>query len=101
MARRRPYEQSCHDAAVRRSALMLQANGWRVKADISGFTRPRKLCIDGECSIPDIIVTKHGETQVIEWETPESVDKDRNQHHILRTYAWRQGWSFHVKVCDV
>lgn len=101
MARRSTYHQSCHDAAVRRSALMLEANGWRVKADVPGFSRPPKLCADGECKIPDIIATKGRETQVIEWETPESVDKDEQQHHILRTYAWRKGWHFHVKVCEV
>ena len=101
MATRSGYRQSCHDAAVRRSALMLEANGWRVKADLYGFTRPSKLCVDGECRKPDIIATKGRETQVIEWETPESIDKDSYQHHILRTYAWRRGWHFHVKICAV
>lgn len=80
---------------------MLEVNGWNVKADVPGFPRPQTLCVDGDCRRPDIIAKKGREVQVIEWETPDSVDKDADQHHVLRTYAWRHGWHFHVKVCDV
>ena len=101
MANRSQYRQTCHDQAVARSAGQYVSYGYDVSADISGYPSPKKLCIDGLCKRPDIIALKGRDLQIIEWETPESVDKDWEQHHVLRTWARRNGGHFHLRVCEV
>ena len=54
MVRRNQDEQTCHDSAVRRSAGHLKSNGWKVKADIPGYEKPSKICVDDQCRKPDI-----------------------------------------------
>lgn len=102
LAKRTKHEQTCHDEAVRRSAAQLKANEWSVKADVEGYKRPPTLAVDGENRRPDIIATKNGERRIIEWETPSSIDKDRDQHHVFRTYARRhKNTHSSVKQCSV
>lgn len=101
MANRSGYRQTCHDNAVSRSAGQLASWGYKVWADIPGYPRPQTLCIDGDCRRPDIIAKKGRKIQIIEWETPESVDRDAYQHHVLRTWARRNGAEFHRRVCNV
>ncbi len=102
MTKRTKYEQTCHDAAVRRSASALKANRWRVKADVEGYNRPQTLSVDGENRRPDIIATKNGETRIIEWETPNSIDKDKKQHQVFRKYARRhKNTHTSVKQCGL
>jgi len=100
MAYRSQYRQTCHDHAVARSAGQYYSLGYQVWADIQGYTRPPKLCVNGICKIPDIIAKKGRDLQVIEFETPESVDKDSEQHRVFRTWARRNGAHFHLRVCD-
>lgn len=102
MTKRSTHKQTCHDKAVRRSAGMLSANGWRVKADISGYKRPKSLWVDGQRRRPDIIARKRGTTRIIEWETPNSFEKDRDQHSVFRKYA-RRNKNTHssVKICGL
>lgn len=87
MAKRSGYRQTCHDNAVSRSAGQLVAWGYKVWADIPGYPTPQKLCVDDDYRRPDIIAKKGRRIQVIEWETPESVEKDNAQHHVLRTWG--------------
>ena len=101
MAKRKQHEQTCHNNAVSRSAGQLASWGYKVWADIPGYPTPQKLCVDGDCRRPDIIAKKRGRMQIIEWETPASDKKDREQHHVLRTWARRNGAEFHKRVCDV
>jgi len=101
MVKRSKNEQTCHDSAVRRSAGMLRANGWKVKADVSGYKKPDTLCVDDVCKRPDIIAKKGGRTKIIEWETSNSFDKDREQQSVFRKYARRHNnTSSSVKICD-
>jgi len=101
LAKRSKYEQTCHDSAVRRSASHLKTNGWKVKADVSGYERPPTFCVDDECRRPDIVATKKGITKIIEWETPTSFTKDKKQHSVFRKYARRHtNTTSSVKVCD-
>ena len=101
MAKRKKSDQTCHDSAVRRSAGMLRANGWNVKADVSGYKQPDSICVDNTCKRPDIVAKKEGHTKIIEWETPNSYDKDREQHSVFRKYARRHNnTSSSVKICD-
>ena len=101
MPKRSKREQTCHDGAVRRSAGMLRANGWRVQADVTGYKRPDTICIDNICKRPDILAKKGKATRIIEWETPNSFNRDREQHSIFRKYA-RRHTNTHssVKICD-
>ncbi len=100
MTMRSRYRQTCHDSAVARSAGQYLSYGYKVWADIRGYWKPPKLCVDGYCKIPDIFAKKGRYIQVIEFETPESVRKDSFQHHVLRTWARRNGAHFHLRVCD-
>ena len=102
MTKRSKNEQTCHDESVRRSAGMLRANGWKVQADVSGYERPNSICVDNECRRPDIIAKKRGDTRIIEWETPTSYEKDRDQHSVFRKYARRRSNTHSsVKICDI
>lgn len=102
MTKRSRHSQTCHDSSVSRSAAMLRANGWSVKADISGFKRPDSLCVDDQCRRPDIVAKKNGITKIIEWETPDSYENDQDQHSVFRKYA-RRHTNTHssVKICDI
>jgi len=101
MTKRSKYEQTCHNRAVRKSASMLRANNWKVKADIRGFDQPDLICVDNVCRRPDIIAKKDGQTRIIEWETCNTFYKDRGQHSIFRKHA-RGHSNIHtsVKICD-
>ena len=101
LMKRSKYGQTCHDSAVRKSAGMLRANGWIVNADVSGYKRPDTICVDNECRRPDIIANKRGKTRVIEWETPNSYQKDKAQHSVFRKYARRhRNTNSSVKICS-
>lgn len=94
MAKRLGYRQTCHNNAVSRSAGQLVAWGYKVWADIPGYPIPQKLCVDEDCRRPDIIAKKGSRVQVIEWETPDTVEKDWKQYHVLRIWARRNGANF-------
>ena len=101
MVKRSKHDQTCHDSAVRRSAGMLRANRWKVQADVSGYKRPDTICADSVCKRPDILAKKGNHTKIIEWETPNSYDKDQEQHSVFRKYARRHSnTSSSVKICD-
>ena len=100
MAVRTQYRQTCHNHAVSRSAAQYVSYGYKVWADIPGYATPPNLTVDGVTKRPDIIAKKGRDLQVIEWETPESIDKDHEQHRVLRTWARRNGAHFHLRVCD-
>ena len=101
MTKRTKHEQTCHNKAVRRSAGMLRSNGWSVKADIAEYKQPKSICVDNQCRRPDIVAKKGKETRIIEWETPDSFDRDREQHSVFRKYARRHSNTHSsVKICD-
>ena len=83
MFKRSARNQTCHDISVLRRASGLQANGWKVKADISGFPKPSTL----NGSRPDIDATKGKRRRIIEVETQDTKRKNRQQHKNLRNYA--------------
>ena len=67
--------QSKHDAEVRKTATRLKRQGYSVKADVSGFPQPETI---GGVR-PDVLATKGKQKQIVEVETPESVDSARDQ----------------------
>ena len=87
MVKRFKRMQTCHDISVRRRASGLEANGWTVDADITGYYRPKTLSVGRKRVRPDIIATKAKRTRIVEVETPETRFKDRAQHRLLRKYG--------------
>ena len=63
----------------------LSDSGHKVSADIPGYSRPG--AISGK--YPDIVATKNGAKKIIEVETADSYDKDRDQRRAFRDYADR------------
>ena len=96
MARRSTRRQTCHDGSVRRRASGLRSNGWSVKADVSGFSRPP--VING--SRPDIYATKGRQRRIVEVETQDTKRRDWQQHRNLRSYAKsHRNTQFMMRTC--
>lgn len=102
MAPRTKYHQTCHNSAVSRSAAQYVSNGYDVEADILGYDRPRNLEVDGKKRRPDIIAIKGKKILIIEWETPESMKRDKAQHTHFRKWVRKtKGAHFHLRECSV
>lgn len=88
--------QAKHDRAVLNSAKWHESHGFRVKADLPGYKKPKS--IGGH--VPDIIATKGKRTEkIIEVETRQGAKKDLPQQKAFKRYADRQsGRSFKKKV---
>lgn len=67
--------QSKHDGRVRRIAQKLERDGYDVQADVTGFAQPDTI---GGYR-PDVIAKKPGQRKIVEVETPDSVDRARDQ----------------------
>jgi len=77
--------QAKHDKAVLRSAQNYESRGYKVKADLPGYDKPKK--IGGY--IPDLIVKKGKREKIIEIETRDTNKKDVKQHQAFKEYADR------------
>ena len=89
-------KRTCHDDSVRRRAAGLKANGWKVRADVSGYERPSTL----NGSRPDIDATKGGQRRIIEVETRDSRNKDKSQQKNLRDFARsKKNTQFMMRTC--
>lgn len=79
--------QSQHDAEVRKTANQLKNQGYRVKADVSGFPKPDTI---GGFR-PDVVAEKGNERKIVEVETAESVNtaRDQKQQQAFRQAADR------------
>jgi len=84
--------------SLRKRAVRLRINGWKVKADIPGFRRPSTL----NGSRPDIDATKGSKRRIIEVETKTSRTKDKQQQRNLRNYAKsRRNTQFMTRTCGI
>lgn len=103
MKGRSKHDQTCHNQSVRRRAAGLEAAGWYVRADLPEYAeKPPKLCVDGDCAIPDIYATYGKWTKIVEVETPDSYEKDGKQHLIFRRWRDRhKNVEVNVPICDV
>jgi len=81
MASRKKSKQTAHDKAVERIAREHDQDGWRVRADIAGWSSPGTIA----GRIPDVIATKTGSRRIIEVETDRS--DDTRQHQKFRRHA--------------
>ena len=67
--------QSQHDREVTRIAKSLEKKGFNVAADVAGYQKPETV----RGFRPDVFATKGKEKKIVEVETPDSVDSDRDQ----------------------
>ncbi len=67
--------QSKHDLEVRSIAKKRASQGYKVKADVSGYPKPDTI----RGYRPDVIATKRKERKIYEVETPDSVKSARDQ----------------------
>ncbi|MBU4226471.1 MAG: hypothetical protein KKC71_11720 [Chloroflexi bacterium] len=99
MAKRGKKDQEKHDAVVRREANKLKREGWNVEADIPGFDKPKPIGKDQK--VPDIRAIKAGAEKIIEVETPDTIEKDKDQQATFRRRAGqKQRTSFEVIETD-
>ena len=79
--------QSKHDRKVREVARDYISRGYNVLADVLGYTQPQ--IIGGYR--PDLVVRKSGQETIVEVETPDSVNSNRDiaQHDTFRRAARR------------
>jgi len=75
--------QSKHDSRVRKIAGGYRSQGWKVKADVSGYSSPRTLY----GKRPDVIATKGQKTRVVEVETKASLKKDIPQRNAFKRFT--------------
>jgi len=96
MAKRSSGGQKKHDQQVKQIANGLKRKGWRVKADIPGYDQPD--AIGKKKHIPDIQATKAGATRLVEVETEDTMQTDKEQHETFRrSAAQRNRTSFQLE----
>lgn len=89
-------EKSTHDRKVREKASELKKQGYKVRADIRGYDKPRPIGTTKR--IPDIEATRGTSRRIIvEVETPGSLRKDKEQlKTFTRHAAHKTGTKFEV-----
>jgi len=97
MAKRTRQKQYLHDKAVRKEAERYKKMGFKVRADLPGYLKPKPI---GKYKrVPDIEATKRGTRHIVEIETPDSVEKDRDQiSSFRRSAAHRRRTKFRLRV---
>jgi Holliday junction resolvase len=85
MVNRSKKQQSKHDRKVRQLANQLKNEGWQVQADLPGYDQPGP--IGKKKRIPDILAKKAGAERIIEVETSETINSDKDQHSTFRRRA--------------
>lgn len=87
MPKRTKTGQTKHDNAVLRSAEWYENNGYKVKADLPKWDRPKTI---GGYR-PDLIAKKGKKEIIKEIETKDSNKKDMEQHEAFKEYVERKG----------
>ena len=82
MAKRSSSGQSAHDREVLKVVRQLKRDGWDVSADLPAFPKPAPIGAEGR--IPDVEAHKRGHRKLVEVETPESLETDRDQQETFR-----------------
>ncbi len=95
MLKRVKTGQKKHDNAVLRSAKWYKGQGFKVKADLPEWEKPKN--IGG--FIPDLIAKKSKREIIKEIETKDTNKKDKKQHEVFKEYASRKrGREFKKKI---
>lgn len=93
-----PSANTSHDDLVRAYAGFFEARGYRIEAELAGFSQPQP--IDGV--LPDLIATRYEHRVVLLAETPESVTTERAKQEakVLRGHSQRSRGQFILAVTD-
>lgn len=83
MPKRTLEKQSAHDKCVEKLANERKNEGNTVEADLDGWDKPPE--INGY--IPDIRARTRATTRIIEVETEETLESDKDQHDAFKEYA--------------
>ena len=86
MSKRGKGGKSRHDKSVSKSAEWYENQGYKVKADIEGWDKPKTI---GGYR-PDLIAKKGKKEVILEVETPQTVKKDYKQWQAFKEYADRK-----------
>jgi len=81
--KRTKSKQSKHDSRVRKIAGGYKSQGWRVQADISGYSKPKTIFNRR----PDVIATKGARERIIEVETRNSLKSDVPQRNTFKRFV--------------
>jgi hypothetical protein len=76
-------QQSKHDDRVRKIAGGYKSQGWKVQADVPGYSKPRTIFNKR----PDVRATKGAKERIIEVETRSSMKTDVSQRNAFKRFA--------------
>jgi hypothetical protein len=97
MTKRTKAGQKKHDTAVLRSATWYENQEFNVKADLPKYEKPKK--IGGY--VPDLIAKKGKKEIIVEVETKDTNEKDKEQHEAFKEYAERKrGREFKKRIIN-
>ena len=83
MGKRIKTGQKQHDEAVLRSVKWYESQGYKVKADLPDYDKPKKI----KGYIPDWIAKKGKKEIIGEVETKDTNQKDKDQQKAFKEYA--------------
>ncbi len=72
-----------HNSTLRRSAAAYKRLGFKVKADLPEYEKPKSI----NKKRPDLIAKKGKREIIVEVETPSSYKKDAPQRKVFKKYA--------------
>jgi len=75
--------QRKHDLGVLKSAKGYKSQGYKVKADLPGYKKPKSI----SGFVPDILAQKGKKEKIVEIETKDTVEKDVKQLAAFKKYA--------------
>lgn len=86
-----------HDRKVKSVAKKYKRKGWKVKAAIPGFPKPKP--IGKHKRVPDLVATRPGTRHIIEVETRGTYRADKDQRSTFkRSASRRKRTKFIVKI---
>ena len=83
MSKKTKRGQARHDRSVLRSAKWHESRGYKVKADLPAYTKPRKI----RGHFPDLIIKKGKKEIIIEVQPKKTNKRDESQHRAFRNYS--------------
>lgn len=72
-----------HDKIVKRVAAGYKGKGWKVKADVSGYPKPKTIY----GKRVDVFAIKGKRERAVEIETPKTYKKDSSQRKAFKRWA--------------
>jgi len=81
--KRSKEKQSAHDLRVKKIAGGYKSQGWKVQADVSGYSKPRTIFNKRS----DVRATKGARERIVEVETRSSMKTDASQRNAFKRFA--------------